>query len=101
MDYLESASVIPRSVCSRILHVSGIEPMILFFLLSVDVTLLLLQEYRVPEDRNRAVLDFIHGRARDAFKPFIEALYLSGECIRLDDVQQRARERERRWPRPF
>ncbi|CAF2731013.1 unnamed protein product [Rotaria sp. Silwood2] len=55
MDYLESTGVIPRSVCSRILH-----------------------EYRVPEDRNRALLDFLHSRAKNAFRPLIEALYLSG-----------------------
>ncbi|CAF1573276.1 unnamed protein product [Rotaria magnacalcarata] len=55
MDYLESNGVIPRSICSRILH-----------------------EYRVPEDRNRALLDFLFSRATNAFRPLIEALYLSG-----------------------
>ncbi|CAF3749028.1 unnamed protein product [Rotaria sp. Silwood1] len=55
MDYLESTGVIPRSICSRILH-----------------------EYRVPEDRNRALLDFLHSRGKNGFRPLIEALYLSG-----------------------
>ncbi|CAF1643001.1 unnamed protein product, partial [Adineta ricciae] len=55
MDYLESAGVIPRSVCSRILH-----------------------QYPVPEDRKRELINFLLTRGKYAFKPLVEALYLAG-----------------------
>ncbi|CAF0724580.1 unnamed protein product [Adineta steineri] len=75
MDYLESVGVIPRSVCSRILH-----------------------QYPVPEDRKRELINFLLSRGKNAFRPLIEALYLAGnqhlvqlldENFLLSNIRQR------------
>lgn len=71
MDYLESTGVIPRSLCSRIYYVSKAPIFVLLWMI--------IQEYRVPEDRNRALIDFVHSRAKHAYRPLIEALYLAGK----------------------